>query len=768
MISERRSFALVGRSLASATSTPSAVPYDAAAKWHEQRVKSAFAMLVRRLRLVVALAVLGLGAAAVYLGYAKPQYSAVALIQLDTRSKYSNFESVVTSPREGDPIAIRTEVEVMRSQAIAERVVKALDLVADPEFKPRSHSSLAGFAHDHLPVAVTDYLVSLGFLPDVSDKSDEDALALTTKQVRRHLSVDADGRSYIVTLGFSASTPEKAAKIVNTFAQQYLASQVDAKTAITAKANEWAKSQLDTAGEQLREAEAAVEQFRAKNNAIIELVPGSSVAAAQQLTQINALLAAATEARIAAETRLAAARKLVVAKDVYAVPEVLASPLIQQLRVEEARAVARRASLDSRLGVLYPDLRAADSELSHIRGTINNEVNKIVSSLESNAQFARAREEELTAKVEALRKDVGDVSRLQFQLSNLERRAEARRTFYATLEKRYVETSALLHGVYADARIVAAATPQPLRSWPNVPVVLAIGLVLGAGLGAAIAAMMEFADKSFRTPPQLEEATGLACLGILPDMGRALRRTIGGDLSGQDTRLFREAVRSISIAMDAAVGLRSKQTGSVVVVTSALPEEGKTVSSVALATALAARGSRTLLIDADLRRPQVGGYLDAISHSRDLAAILADGEGCQAATAVAENFYAIRGGEGHENAQQVFLSSQFGTFLEAARTQFDAIIIDSPPIVVVADAAVLARFADVVLHVIRWGQTRRSIVMEAVNRMRRANGEAVAVTMLNRVDLTKYRKYNRDSGWSFKYSNYYHPAIQVTEEKQLR
>jgi capsular exopolysaccharide synthesis family protein len=759
MINERRSFPLVSRN------TTDAVPYNAAAKWHEQRVKSAFAMMGRRLWLIAAFSIVGLGAAALYLAYAKPQYSATALVQLDTHSKYSNFDSVVSGPREGDPIAIRTEVEVLRSEAIAERVVKALGLTEDPEFKPQPHSRLADLLGDGLATDARKLLVSLGLLQDVSD---EDELALTTKQVRRHLSVDADGRSYIVTISFSASNADKAAKIANAFAEQYLASQIDAKTAITAKANEWAKSQLDTAGEQLREAEAAVEQFRAKHNEIVEVGPGNSVAAAQQLAQINALLASATEARIAAETRLAAAKKLAAAGDVYAIPEVLSSRLIQQLRVEEARATARRASLQSRLGVLYPDLKAADNELSHIRGSVNEEVKKIVASLGSDVQFARAREDELAAKVQALRKDVGDVSRLQFQLANLERRADARRTFYSALEKRYVETSALLHGVYADARIVASATPQPLRSWPNVPVVIAAGLLLGAALGAALAALLELADKSFRTPPQLEEATGLACLGILPEMGHALRRTIGGDLSSQDTRLFREAVRSVCIAMDAAVGLKANKAGRVVVVTSAVPEEGKTVSSVALATALAARGSRTLLIDADLRRPQVGGYLDVVAHSRDLAAILADGEGCQAATAVADNLYVIRGGEGHENAQQVFLSPQFGTFLEAARTQFDAIIVDSPPVMIVADAAVLARFADVVLHVIRWGRTRRSMVLDAINRMRRANGEAVGVTMLNRVDLSKYRKYNRDSSWSFKYSNYYQPAIGVAGKKQLR
>jgi capsular exopolysaccharide synthesis family protein len=214
--------------------------------------------------------------------------------------------------------------------------------------------------------------------------------------------------------------------------------------------------------------------------------------------------------------------------------------------------------------------------------------------------------------------------------------------------------------------------------------------------------------------------------------------------------------------MDAAMGINNRKKGHVILVTSALPQEGKTLSSVALAAALAASGSKTLLIDADLRRPQMGGYLPAVSRSQDLASMLADGESYPAATAIDNNLYAIRGGDADENAQRMFLSEQFGAFMETAKAQFDVIVIDSPPAMVVADAAILARFADVVLHVVRWGRTRRSTVLDSVSRMHRANGNAIGVTILNRVTPAKYYKYNRDGGWGFRYAEHYRPAITAT------
>ena len=206
--------------------------------------------------------------------------------------------------------------------------------------------------------------------------------------------------------------------------------------------------------------------------------------------------------------------------------------------------------------------------------------------------------------------------------------------------------------------------------------------------------------------------------------------------------------------------------GRVVLVTSALPQEGKTVSSVALAASLAASGSKTLLIDADLRSPMVGAHLAGLSRSQTLESILDDGEGYPAAAEIDENLFAIGSGGVDEDAQRVFLTTRFGDFLDAAKAQFDWIVIDSPPAMVVADAAILARYADVVLHVIRWGRTRRAAVTDSIDRIRRANGKAVGVTILNRATPAQYFKYNRDGGWSFKYANYYRPAITTAALKR--
>jgi Mrp family chromosome partitioning ATPase len=158
--------------------------------------------------------------------------------------------------------------------------------------------------------------------------------------------------------------------------------------------------------------------------------------------------------------------------------------------------------------------------------------------------------------------------------------------------------------------------------------------------------------------------------------------------------------------------------------------------------------------------------LAGLSRSQTLETILDDGEGYPAAAEIDDNLFAIGSGGVDEDAQRVFLTTRFGDFLEAAKAQFDSIVIDSPPALVVADAAILARYADAVLHVVRWGRTRRAAVTDSIDRIRRANGKAIGVTILNRATPAQYFKYNRDGGWSFKYANYYRPAITTAALKR--
>jgi Chain length determinant protein len=256
--------------------SPVALLDDKAAKWHERRVKSSFGAVRRRLWLIVLLGCVGLGGSATWLTVAKPEYSATALVQVDTRNKVSSFDNVVTSPKEVDPSVIRTEVEVLRSNAIVERVVKALNLTNDPEFRPPPPRTWVAKVGDLLPEELRTFFKSLGILqvnnggtsgslgggtaadngtlavdrtaaprPDnqitgtsllppagtrttvnendgvsgslgppsaagaVQDMLNEDELALTIRQVKKNISVEADGRSYIITINFAASSSER-------------------------------------------------------------------------------------------------------------------------------------------------------------------------------------------------------------------------------------------------------------------------------------------------------------------------------------------------------------------------------------------------------------------------------------------------------------------------------------------------------------------------------------------------------------------------------
>jgi len=323
---------------------------DTAAKWHERRVKSSLAAMRRRAWVIALLACVGLGGAATWLAFAKPQYTSTALVQVDTRNKFSNFDNVLTTPREGDPDVIRTEVEVLRSDAVVQRVVNALGLTNDPEFGAPQTSWLTKFAallpaelrnafnspsirsdsrngasdsggigsasdsgtahksndanglgrawqlSPQTTVFTNNNGVVLGSIspdaaPRASQPNDHEDMAMTIEQVRNRLVAQDIRRSYVIKIGFTASTAEKAARLANAFAEQYLAAQIDAKLALTSSANEWAKTQLDTAGAELRKAEAAIGQFRAEHNAIIEAIQNRQGSRAESLAREHAGLA---------------------------------------------------------------------------------------------------------------------------------------------------------------------------------------------------------------------------------------------------------------------------------------------------------------------------------------------------------------------------------------------------------------------------------------------------------------------------------------------
>jgi capsular exopolysaccharide synthesis family protein len=573
---------------------------QSAAQWQEQRIRSLIGAMRRRWRLIAAVLIVTLGATGAWVLLRPPLYTATAMLRLDVPKKYVDFDNVIGGVNTLDPIAIRTAAQMIRSDAIVGQVVNSLGLADDPEFNRNA-------AATH---AIGDTLKSpaRGF-----GAMAEREQAAVVRQVLRGLSLDADGRSYIIGVSFTDSSPEKAARIANSFAQQFLQNLIDAKTEATVRANDWLKSQLSDARGQIDKAEAAVEEFRGP----------------------------------------------------------------------------------------------------------------------------------------------------QSQLQDLERQANARRAFFTTMEQRYMQTTALLNGQYADARIVAAASLPIVPSSPNVPVDFAGGLIAALGVSVLLIAGIEYRDKGCRTPKELEAASGLVCFGILPELDRTDRAACSGDwLSATGAPAFREAARTIGTAVRLAVPTAPK--GRVILVASSLPQEGKTMSAVAIARALASSGLKTLLIDADLRRPSVARYLGERSGS-DLLSLLQAGADPRTTPELAANLHVISPRGPAENAQALLMSAQMESLIERAKTAFDAIVCDSPPVMVVADAAILATLCDLVIFVVRWGRTPVGTILSGVEQLSRMRRDATYATILGRVDLAGYRRYGDDGYCRFKYPEYF-----ATQTESLR
>jgi polysaccharide biosynthesis transport protein len=703
------------------------------ARWQEVRARNLLLGMRRRWRLVAMMFLLALVGASVALLFVTPLYTASVVVQVDPHdTKYINFNNVTgqggsLTDAPGVAIVMRTESDLFK--AAAGDAVTALDLTHDSEFNKPLLAERVGWALDSARDAIasiSDYLTVA--LPQAHTVDKEQAEpTIVVKRVLRNLDIEADGRSKLFTASFSASTPEKAMRIINEFARKYLERQMTAKVDITARATDWVREQLAEAQQRLGRAEAAVENFR-KQNLVTEVSPNSESIVGRQLSEANLQLAAAAAALGLAEARYGGAKAQVAAGQTDSIPEVLSSPVIQKLREEQSRVAGTREELASQYGENHPITIRATWHLREIQARIRDEVARVVAGLANAVEVSRADESQLKQRVQVLRATVSASDTTSFQLRALEREAESNRDFVKTMALRYEELNALQNGQAADARIMSAATLPAWPSSPNIPVVLTTTSVLALLLATAVVMWLEHLDKGFRLVGEVEAATDSPCLGILPDFSRlAVGRT------GQNSPIFAEAVRTVRTAIDSF----SLEKPHVLLVTSSVPEEGKSVFAHAIARALASSGRRTLLIDGDLRCPTIWRLLEC--PGRDFHAVVNLQE--MAVPSIVPNLDVIAPARGTAGAQELLGSRAMDQFIETMRKMYDAIVIDSPPVLLVADACVMARFADSVLYAVRWGKTNRHTVALGVKRLRDMSRTKLA-TVLTRVDFVRQSRYS--------------------------
>lgn len=706
-------------------------------------------VLRRRLSVIVGSVLLTTGITLLVVFQLTPLYTASSLILIDPREQQVVDIEAVMSGLPPDSAAIDSEVEVLRSRTLAARVVAELELVDDPEF----NGAL-------VEPGLLASLNPLNLLRSPEDLAPADKARIERNRVidafQSNMSVSRRGLTYVISVSFTSQDAAKATRIVNKVSDLYVLEQLEAKFEATRRANDWLNERLSQLRGEVRAAQEAVEIYRSEN----QLVSTSGVTVnEQQLAELNGqlILARADLAeKEASYRRYRELRRSGSGADTLA--DVLQSPVIAQLRQQEAEVDRRRAELSSRYGDRHPEMIKVRAEKRDLAVAIDREVGRTVANVENEVVVTRTRVASLQKSLDELQGRSGEGGLKEVRLRELESDADAVRTLYESFLERFKQTTEQTNLQEADSRVLSQATIPTVPSYPNKTLFLALALVGSGVIGVGMAFTLEQLDDAFSSVAQLEKALGVPHLVSVPDVN------VDGADVGVKLPFDIILKRPLSAYSEAFRALRSGITLSdvddppkVVLITSALPGDGKTTTALSLARASAAAGLRTVLVDCDLRRPSVHksfgsspelGIVEVLAGQGELDDALMDDP--------ASPLSYLPVNAGAANPPDLLGSRHMATLLENLREKCDMVVIDSAPVLPVVDSRVLSRSVDKVVFVVKWRDTPRDAAANALKDLHEY-GADVAGVVFERLDLKRQKRYSYgDSGYYYgRYSKYY-------------
>ncbi len=697
-----------------------------------------------------------------------PLYKGKSVVMLEPREdKVVNLEAVL-SGLPTDQSSILNQLQILQSRELAWRVIVRLGLDHDPELNRGLKPSLL----KSLP-----WLNPLDWFParpETNQEKEERLRDAIIDAFEKRLAVSQQQLSTTIEIDFESEAAEKAAATANAIADAYVEDQLNAKFEATVKATQWLAGRLGQLGDQTRKAQDAVERYKAENH-ITEVVgpQGSGVISVldQQIGALNTQLVQAHTDVAQAEANLARVRSLVSSGHAADVTQVVGSTLIGQLIQQQAELIERQADMSTRYGPDHPKMLELQAEKHDLDAKIKEEINHVVGTAENDVAVAHAREISLQASLDRLEGQSTVQGTARAKLRELEANAASSQALYDTFVARSKETQEQEGLQIPDARIISRAAIPLQPSFPNNLLVFSVAVVFALFTGFVIAFILERLDHGFRTAARAESILGLPVLATMPDVAsRGGARGYGSrhDHVSSSTKNVADLVvdRPVSSYSEAIRGLQLgialsnvDNAPRVVLVTSALPNEGKTTTALSLARHLAQAGQKVVLVDADLRRPNVKSAIPNLEKTpKDLIDVL-KGEAAidEALVKDARSSLMILPTITHvKNAPDLIDSQAMAKVVEVLRRCFDLVVLDSAPILPVTDTRILARAVDAVLFVVRWEKTPRNAAFDAVRALHDVQAPIAGVA-LTRADTTRFHYY------SFGYGSYYHSYAKYYE-----
>lgn len=685
---------------------------DGQLETNELDLKSVIAILRRRRRLIGLTVVAVLGLALIYLLLASPVYRATALLLVDSRG--SNLLDASAGQSEQSAVLnsrVDSEVEILRSDATLLAVVEAAALVSDPEFGPR-----LGIM-EKIGVALgidggSNALRSLIGLPPSQQPDGQDLVKRIISELRSMLDVRRRGLTYLIAVSVSSGDPDKAASIANIYAQTYLERQVAAKTQSTLEASEVLRLQIETAREQLAASELAVNKYIEDNLSRLEAESGDPAVAALR----RRLETAQTEVR-QGQAVLAGAETAILGGDWESAAQSLGDAALAELasqRAELERRLAGAASGSTEAADLSVELALLDDQLAKASSESIERVRQNINSIDERQSAAR---DELRAAL--LQSDLS--AEMLAKLFELQQSASIARSQYQTLLARRQDFGTMANLQIADARIVSQALPPESPVSPNKRLILVMAIVGGLGLGIGLAFLKEYYVGGIASSGQLRNVLQARVPVTIPQVETPTTGSPADLVVTAAMSPYAETFRKLRAAIDLSLDTRDEpREGLVILVSSALPVEGKTTAAIALARTYALAGEHTLVIDADLRKPSVGAQLGVESEVGVYQYLSQAGASrtdqlIPVADPLSPLMALTASGRSAAPTDQLINSDAFRMLVKTAREVFDIVFIDTPPLLPLVDTRYLARYADVVVHVVRYGTTTQGEVRETAS-----------------------------------------------------
>lgn len=650
-----------------------------------------------------------------------PKYDAFAKVRI-TPNAASPLDFGNTSEQPADQTAVNTEVQVIGSRGTARKVVTQLGLDRDSEFAGNGPANTA--------------------------------IERATSGVLDHLKINRDDKSYLVLIGIRSVDGAKAARIANTYATTYVAGTADNLMGTAARQSTSIQNRLRELGAEVQSADSRLASYRAQSG-ISQSGQGGTITD-QQIAPLSMQLATAESEAAAARSAVSVAERQNATGGTDAISAVLSSGVIADLRRQRTEAEKRRAELSSRYGPRYPLSIQVAQQIESLDAQIRQEAQRVVGGLRSQALSAEARAASLRGRLNTLQRGVARDDQASVMAGSLERDAEAKRTAYTRLAQAAQQSSQAQRVSTPQANIIENATIPTRPTFPKVKAFAAAGLLIGIVLGLGTVLLVEGLSSTIRKPEDIETLLGLSFVASVPRLPTPWKLRSHRNVNPATTlvskpmTVYAEAYRAVR----SFVVSRNQSTPTqVIALASTLPGEGKTTSALSLARIMAMSGDRVLLVDCDVRR---AGVLRALNRSVDagLADVLEGRATMQEAvvTDEVENLDLLLVQGSLFTPVDLFGGNRMDQLLADARAKYDYIILDTPPLLGIADARTLVGLADAVMLVVKWNTTPIAAVDAALAGLEQGNGEVLGA-MLTMVD----HRSEAMGGlyYSARYSSYY-------------